>query len=1101
MLAISSIALYSQSSDNPSRLVQNTLNPNEQAEIDKKIARIQTLRDSLPEQAEKEAQELLITLNSKNANQDKLIVYDLLFNIQLVKGQSDEAFYYARKEAAVAKRIGDDIAVTNSMINMSNIYKQLGEINRSLEILLQAGAIADTLRNPSLRLLVYNEIADLYYLEKNYDEATKAINRVMSLGDSSDKKLHVDKLNLLSQLEVLIDSTSRAKRLAEQAITQANLLNYRVGIAQAKSNLAKAFFKENNLDDARAALTEALDIYTALNVLTEMFEMNTRLGRIHLRQNDLYGSIKYFKDAYELAQNIDALPIKATANKNLAGLYARIGSHDIAYDFQLEYSAIRDSIFEIEQETGLRNLEQSRSIDFRQEMEEQRLLDDLKIARENRKYDIAKFAGIAILLLGIFGFLFFRYRYKQRIVIKEKRAAYLEKVDAMRDDFLANTSHELRTPLNGIIGIAESMQESVFKDAPDKIASDLNLIATSGKRLADLVNSILDFSKLKSHEIKLHQKPIDPHAIVDVVMQINKHAKAGKSIQLINNIPEEFEAVYADEHRLHQILHNLIGNAIKFTEKGKVTSNAVVKDGFIEFSITDTGIGIPANKLQSVFASFEQIDSSMERAYGGTGLGLSITKSLVELHGGKIWIESKEGEGSTAFFTLPVSSEKATTTAKTTNMPQERVIPQRSVELIKPVFTTATTKRILVVDDEEINKQVIVRYLADEDMELVLVDSGALALEAIKKQVFDMVLLDVMMPKMNGYEVCQEIRKQYLPSDLPIIMLTAKNQVNDLVDSLSYGANDYLAKPFSKSEFLARVKTHMNLHSINQAYVKFVPREFLTVLGKQNIMDVNLGDQEEREMSILFSDIRGYTAISESMTPEENFNFLNAYLSRVGPSIKQHDGFVNDYYGDGIMALFLGKPQNALNAAIDMLNRVRVYNQQRKKLDRMPIEIGVGIHTGNLIMGILGDEFRLNAGVVSDAVNASARLEGLTKIFHAEIILSHALYETIENPQSYDIRYLGMVKVVGKTNTLRIYECFSTEDKDDRALKRETKREFESGLSAYMMKEFDGAAERFQNVLKQNPNDEAASLYMQKCREYMVSPNEDFTGALDISIK
>ncbi len=263
---------------------------------------------------------------------------------------------------------------------------------------------------------------------------------------------------------------------------------------------------------------------------------------------------------------------------------------------------------------------------------------------------------------------------------------HLKKADKLKDDFLANTSHELRTPLNGIIGITESLIDGARGNLSDNVNKDLSLVVSSGKRLSSLVNDILDFSKLKNNELTLQRKLVGLREMTDLVFALSKPLLAGKNVALINNIDSSVPRIFADENRLQQILHNLLGNAIKFTHKGSVTVGASVcretKDdrfaetrdentahppspftihpspvaGFLQISVSDTGIGIPSDKFESIFTSFAQVDSSTAREYGGTGLGLAVTKQLVELHGGKIWVESEVGKGSTFYFTLPLAN-------------------------------------------------------------------------------------------------------------------------------------------------------------------------------------------------------------------------------------------------------------------------------------------------------------------------------------------------------------------------------------------------------------------------------------------------------------
>ena len=191
---------------------------------------------------------------------------------------------------------------------------------------------------------------------------------------------------------------------------------------------------------------------------------------------------------------------------------------------------------------------------------------------------------------------------------------------------------------------------------------------------------------------------------------------------------------------------------------------------------------------------------------------------------------------------------------------------------------------------------------------------------------FDLILLDIMMPKVSGFDVCHKIREEYLPSELPIIMVTAKDQVSDLVEGFNSGANDYLAKPFSKGELLARIRTHLNLLKINMAYERFIPKEFIKYLKCESIIDVKLGDFIQKEITILFSDIRAFTTLSEQMTAQENFDFLNSYLSRMGPVIRENSGFIDKYIGDAIMALFPETAENAVKASIEMMKQLNIFN-------------------------------------------------------------------------------------------------------------------------------------------------------------------------------
>ncbi|MFZ5572816.1 MAG: response regulator [Thermodesulfobacteriota bacterium] len=430
----------------------------------------------------------------------------------------------------------------------------------------------------------------------------------------------------------------------------------------------------------------------------------------------------------------------------------------------------------------------------------------------------------------------------------------LQKADKLKDDFLSNTSHELRTPLNGIIGIAESLLDGAAGDLSAETRRNLQLIASSGKRLADLVNDILDFSKLKNRDILLKKGPVDIRQLADVVLTIATPLTTGKDLRLINEIPEDFPLLDGDENRLHQILLNLVGNAVKFSDRGDISVRAAVEGKSARISVADNGIGIPADQHENIFKSFEQADGSIAREYGGTGLGLSVTKSLVEIHGGRIWVESSPGRGAVFFFTIPLSERPLKTAprdqtakqppglnglrredgaapelpAKTFREKRKPVNDRRMVAVGPPegemdartgfydrreklLVNDLAGIQVLAVDDEPVNLQVIRNNLHLAGASVLTAVSGPEALETIRQAKPDIILLDIMMPKMNGYETARRIRSLFSKEELPILFLSAKNQVRDLVDGFVSGGNDYITKPLSKNELLARIRFHAGL--------------------------------------------------------------------------------------------------------------------------------------------------------------------------------------------------------------------------------------------------------------------------------------------------
>ncbi|RKZ77667.1 MAG: hypothetical protein DRR19_27605 [Candidatus Parabeggiatoa sp. nov. 1] len=409
----------------------------------------------------------------------------------------------------------------------------------------------------------------------------------------------------------------------------------------------------------------------------------------------------------------------------------------------------------------------------------------------------------------------------------EAKNTELQRLDQVKDEFLANTSHELRTPLNGIIGIAESLIDGAAGSLSENVQQNLLMIAQSGHRLTHLVNDLLDFAKLKQQDIELQAKSVSLREIVEIILMLSQPLKGQKDLQLINAIAPELPPALADENRVQQILYNLMGNAIKFTERGRIEISAKVLENIEGFenrrglviTVSDTGIGIPADKLDRIFEAFEQAEGSTARNYGGTGLGLAVTKKLVELHQGQMWVTSTEGKGSQFIFTLPIAEEPAASILRQATL-LTRLVSTNTQDSSTVVVNQQTVEtsafqdlfKILIVDDEPVNLQVLVNHLSLHHYAVRQATSGPEALALIEEGLKpDLILLDVMMPRMTGYEVVRKLREKWQPIELPILLLSAKNQVADLVMGLEAGANDYLTKPISKDELLARLKNHLNI--------------------------------------------------------------------------------------------------------------------------------------------------------------------------------------------------------------------------------------------------------------------------------------------------
>jgi diguanylate cyclase (GGDEF)-like protein len=480
------------------------------------------------------------------------------------------------------------------------------------------------------------------------------------------------------------------------------------------------------------------------------------------------------------------------------------------------------------------------------------------------------------------------------------------KINLLKDEFLANTSHEIKTPLHGIIGITESLLEDNIGPLPKHVRDNIKIIHRSGKRLSILINDILDITRLKHKDITLNIQKIDPYQVVSQVITLLNPVSFKPNLIIRNHIPPEGPYVLCDENRLHQILFNMISNAIKFTDSGYIDISEQIFGDKLKFSIKDTGTGIEKNNLTRIFSRFDQLEISDRLKYQGSGLGLPIAKKLIELHSGTIEVFSVPGEGTTFSFTLPFSNRSDSLIAEK-EMPGEEQKSELSsipsTRLIEKVDcpNPSEQKQLLVVDDEEINLHIIKNFLSKNNCQIEIARDGREALEKCSQKKFDLILLDVMMPLKSGYEVCRELRQKYSLTELPIILLTARNQPADYAMGLSAGANDFLSKPFDKSELFARI---------------------------QNLLELDTAKKDIDSKEILLKEAR-YLANTDELTGLRNRrSFFNSAKLEWESSLVRtesicllmmdidHFKSLNDNYGHEVGDLFLKKVAEVLHFSV-----------------------------------------------------------------------------------------------------------------------------------------------------------------------------------------
>lgn len=372
----------------------------------------------------------------------------------------------------------------------------------------------------------------------------------------------------------------------------------------------------------------------------------------------------------------------------------------------------------------------------------------------------------------------------------EKAKSLADELNVQKDHFIANISHEIRTPINAVLGFTDLLLD---EETDEKKLGYLKSVKTSGDNLLYLINDILDLSKIEAGIFQVDNSSYKLHETIENVFSIlmlkAQQKKLTFSKSIANNIPKYN---IGDKNRLTQILINLLGNAIKFTSQGSVHLNVSLEnDNILKFEVIDTGIGIPDDKLKTIFERFSQAQENTSRQFGGSGLGLNISKLLVEKQGGKIYAESNFGKGSTFIFTLPFNSSS-------------ELEGQNTLQKKQSKKQNNGTVKVLMCEDNEMNQNLMKAVFLGTNHQLDIANNGHKGLLYLAEKEYDVILMDIQMPELDGYETSTIIRKE-LKLNLPIIAITAHSTIKERERCLALGMNDYISKPFQKEELLDKI--------------------------------------------------------------------------------------------------------------------------------------------------------------------------------------------------------------------------------------------------------------------------------------------------------
>lgn len=416
--------------------------------------------------------------------------------------------------------------------------------------------------------------------------------------------------------------------------------------------------------------------------------------------------------------------------------------------------------------------------------------------------------------------------------------------------------------------------------------------------------------------------------------------------------------------------------------------------------------------------------------------------------------------------------------------------------------------RILIIDDEAVIRFTLREILEQAGHEVFEADNGQEGVDLHKREHFDLVITDIIMPKMGGLSTIAKLKRTARVPKIVAISGGGRADGHDYLGRASdLGADRVLAKPFNDGQLLDVIEACMKprvfegrqTDTAESVYKRFVPSEFLKMIGVDNVAQAKLGDHVERKVTVLFSDIRSFTTLSENMTPAENFDFINEFFGQLVPVIHENGGLIDKFIGDAVMALFCENADSAIRASLAMLKAIDSLND--KRATGAPLKIGIGINTGMVVMGIVGSKDRMETTVIGDTVNLSSRLETLTKLYGVSLLIGETTLINLRVPSVYSIRFVDRLRVKGKLRPQSVYEVFDADAEALRRAKRETAEIFEKAVAYYHIKEIAGAAELFKQCLAACADDTVARLYLERCEEFMLSGSHEGTGELNTDVE